>query len=46
MSGSNGAPRRAGSGPGAVHDVRHHYAHNRHHPEHFADGINGYDCCT
>ena len=21
--------------------LRHHYAHNRHHPEHFADGING-----
>jgi hypothetical protein len=21
--------------------LRHHYAHNRHHPEHFAEGING-----
>lgn len=21
--------------------LRHHYAHNRHHPEHFRDGING-----
>ena len=21
--------------------LRHHYAHNRHHPEHFPDGING-----
>jgi len=21
--------------------LRHHYAHNRHHPEHFANGING-----
>ncbi|GAB3899985.1 hypothetical protein GCM10029964_086700 [Kibdelosporangium lantanae] len=21
--------------------LRHHYAHNRHHPEHFADGVNG-----
>jgi hypothetical protein len=21
--------------------LRHHYAHNRHHPEYFADGING-----
>ena len=21
--------------------LRHHHAHNRHHPEHFADGING-----
>ena len=23
------------------HSLRHHYAHNRHHPEHFADGVNG-----
>jgi uncharacterized protein DUF5662 len=21
--------------------LRHHYAHNRHHPEHFPDGVNG-----
>jgi hypothetical protein len=21
--------------------LRHHYAHNRHHPEYFADGVNG-----
>jgi hypothetical protein len=21
--------------------LRHHHAHNRHHPEHFADGVNG-----
>jgi hypothetical protein len=21
--------------------LRHHYDHNRHHPEHFSDGVNG-----
>lgn len=30
-------PLSEGMGEG----LRHHYAHNRHHPEYFADGING-----
>lgn len=36
-----GSPEYAASLADLRPTLEHHYAHNRHHPEHFADGIDG-----